>query len=44
MSPGRILVLLSLVCFILTAFGLGIIGGVALLPLGLAFYVGSGLV
>lgn len=43
MTPSKILLLIAVVLFVLAAFGVSL-GTVGLVPLGLAFFAGAGLV
>lgn len=43
MNASRILILLAVICFAIAALGVPALG-VALVPLGLAFYAAAGLV
>jgi len=43
MRPGRILLIIAIVCFVLAAFNV-VLGSVSLVALGLAFFAGSFLI
>ena len=44
MTPGRILLILAVVCFVLAALNVTLLGTIGLIPLGLAFLAASFLI